>query len=55
MKAISENTFKNKMTEIFLELEASGEEVLVMEDGQMLLKLISYRKESVNSEEDNRQ
>lgn len=48
MKKISANTFKNKIFAIFSELESSGEEVLVMVDGQIALKLISYHKELVD-------
>lgn len=47
MKKISANTFKNKIFAIFSELESSGEEVLVMVDGQIALKLISYHRELV--------
>ncbi|MCX7113814.1 MAG: hypothetical protein NTX45_27810 [Proteobacteria bacterium] len=54
MKTISENTFKDKIFAIFSELESSGEEVLVMADGQMALKLISYHKELVNDDGEER-
>ena len=50
MKTISENMFKNRIFAIFSELESSGEEVLVMVDGQIALKLISYHKELVDDE-----
>ncbi|MFZ4699526.1 MAG: hypothetical protein ACOYMG_05710 [Candidatus Methylumidiphilus sp.] len=48
MKTISENMFKNRLFAIFSELESSGEEVLVMADGQLALKLISYHRELVD-------
>jgi len=45
MKVVSEMTFKNKMTEIFRDIEATGEEYLVIENGQMVFKIISYKRE----------
>jgi len=55
MKTISENTFKDKLLAIFYELETNGEEVRVMVDGQIALKLISYHRELVNDATNDRQ
>jgi len=49
MKVVSEMTFKNKMAEMFRELEATGEELLITENGQMVLKIISYHRELIET------
>jgi len=45
MKTVSESTLKNRMSELFREIETTGEELLVMNDGEIVLKIISYRRE----------
>lgn len=50
MKIVSENTLKNKMLEILREIETTGEEIWVMNDGQMVLKIISYKRDVIRSE-----
>jgi len=46
MKTVSENILKTRMAELFREVEATGEEVLVTDNGEMVLKIISYRRET---------
>ena len=38
------------MSEHFRELENTGEELLVTNNGELVLKIISYHRDSVNSE-----
>jgi len=45
MKTVSEKTLKSRMSELFHEIEATGEELLVAENGEMVLKIISYRRD----------
>jgi len=45
MKIVSESTLKNKMAELFREVEATGEELVVTNNGETVLKIISYRRE----------
>jgi hypothetical protein len=45
MKTMSESAFVNRLAEIFRELEKTGEEVVVTENGEMVLKLLSYHRE----------
>jgi len=44
MKIISENTLKDRMCDYFREVEATGEELQVTKDGQLVLKIISYHR-----------
>jgi len=46
MKIVSETMLKDSMSEYFREIEATGEEVLVTDHGEMVLKIISYRRET---------
>jgi prevent-host-death family protein len=50
MKTVSENTLKSRMTELFREVEATGEALLVTNNGEMVLKIISYRREPGKTE-----
>ena len=50
MKIVSESVLKEKMSEHFRELENTGEELLVTNNGELVLKIISYHRDSVNSE-----
>ncbi len=50
MKIVSESTLKNRMTELFREVETTGEELLVTDNGEIVLKIISYHREQVTSE-----
>ena len=45
MKIVSENVLKERMLDYFREVEATGEELLVTKDGEMVLKIISYQRE----------
>jgi len=44
MKVISEKALKDRMCDYFREVEATGEELLVTKDGQLVLKIISYHR-----------
>ena len=44
MKIISERALKDRMSDYFREVEATGEELLVTKDGQLVLKIISYHR-----------
>ncbi len=44
MKIISERAMKDRMSDYFREVEATGEELLVTKDGQLVLKIISYHR-----------
>ncbi len=44
MKVISERALKERMSDYFREVEATGEELLVTKDGQLVLKIISYHR-----------
>jgi antitoxin (DNA-binding transcriptional repressor) of toxin-antitoxin stability system len=44
MKVISETALKDRMSDYFREVEATGEELLVTKDGQLVLKIISYHR-----------
>ncbi len=44
MKVISERALKDQMCDYFREVEATGEELFVMKDGQLVLKIISYHR-----------
>jgi len=50
MKTVSENTLKTRMDEVFKEIEATGEEVLVTHQGEMVMKIISYHRESADKD-----
>ncbi len=52
MKTITEDTFKNKLFSIFSELEISGEDVSVMVDGQVAIRLVAYWKDVVSDGND---
>jgi antitoxin (DNA-binding transcriptional repressor) of toxin-antitoxin stability system len=45
MKTVSESTLKSCMAELFREVEATGEALLVTDNGEMALKIISYHRE----------
>lgn len=44
MKVISERALKDRMSDYFHEVEATGEELQVTQDGQLVLKIISYHR-----------
>jgi hypothetical protein len=44
MKIISESALKDRMSDYFRELEATGDELLVTKDGKLILKIISYHR-----------
>jgi antitoxin (DNA-binding transcriptional repressor) of toxin-antitoxin stability system len=50
MKVISETALKDRMSDYFREVEATGEELLVTKDGQLVLKIISYHRYSGEGE-----
>ncbi len=50
MKIISERALKDRISEYFREVEATGEELLVTKDGQLVLKIISYHRYSGETE-----
>ena len=50
MKVTSERALKNRMSDYFHEVEATGEELLVTKDGQLVLKIISYHRDSGEGE-----
>lgn len=51
MKVVSEHILKNRITELFREIEASGEELLVANNGEIVLRIISYRREYAECEQ----
>jgi antitoxin (DNA-binding transcriptional repressor) of toxin-antitoxin stability system len=50
MKVISPASLQSKAMDILRELEMTGEEVVVVENGQAVLKIISYRREWFDGE-----
>ncbi len=50
MKMISESALKARISECLREVEATGEELLVTNNGEMVLKIISYRRETRKNE-----
>ena len=46
MNTISKSKLRAKMLEIFRQLEASGEELIVTDNGKPVLKIIPYKKEA---------
>ena len=44
MKVVCESVLKDRMSDYFREVEATGEELLVTKDGQLVLKIISYHR-----------
>ncbi len=50
MKVITEAALKDKLSECLREVENTGEELLVTNNGEMVLKVISYRREDANDE-----
>lgn len=44
MKMVSETALKDRMSDYFREVEATGEELAVTKDGQLVLKIISYQR-----------
>jgi antitoxin (DNA-binding transcriptional repressor) of toxin-antitoxin stability system len=46
MNTISKSKLKAKMLEIFRQLEASGEELIVTDQGEPVLKIVPIRKEA---------
>jgi antitoxin (DNA-binding transcriptional repressor) of toxin-antitoxin stability system len=50
MKTVSDSTLKAKITEVFREIEATGEAVQVTHDGEAVLKIISYHRDSGGTE-----
>ena len=44
MKIISEHVLKDRMSDYFHEVEATGEELLVTKDGQIVLKILFYHR-----------
>jgi antitoxin (DNA-binding transcriptional repressor) of toxin-antitoxin stability system len=44
MKIISEHALKDRISDYFREVEATGEELLVTKDGQLILKILSYHR-----------
>jgi len=45
MKIVTANILKSRMAELFREIEATGEEVLVTHNGEIVMKIISYHRE----------
>jgi antitoxin (DNA-binding transcriptional repressor) of toxin-antitoxin stability system len=45
MKVISESALKDRTSYYFREVEATGEELTVTKDGQLVLKIISYHRD----------
>jgi antitoxin (DNA-binding transcriptional repressor) of toxin-antitoxin stability system len=45
MKVISESALKDRISYYFREVEATGEELMVTKDGQLVLKIISYHRD----------
>ena len=52
MKIVSPMSLTSKLSEILRELEATGEEVLVMDKGQLVLKIISYSRKRIEDDGD---
>ncbi len=50
MKVITETALKDKLSELLQEVEATGEELLVTNNGETVLKVISYRREHTDDE-----
>lgn len=50
MKIVSESVLKDKMSEHFREIENTGEELLVTNNGELVLRIISYHRDSENNE-----
>lgn len=50
MKTVSGSTLQNRMNELFREIESTGEEIAVMEDEELVMKIISYRREPLANE-----
>ncbi len=50
MKVITETALKDKLSELLQEVEATGEELLVTNNGETVLKVISYRREHMDDE-----
>jgi prevent-host-death family protein len=46
MKTVTENALKDRMSDYLREVEATGEELMVTKDGQLVLKIISYNRYS---------
>jgi antitoxin (DNA-binding transcriptional repressor) of toxin-antitoxin stability system len=46
MNTISKSKLKAKMLETFRQLEASGEELIVTDQGKPVLKIIPFKKEA---------
>jgi len=44
MKMVTESALKDRMCDYFREVEATGEELMVTKDGQLILKIISYNR-----------
>ncbi len=44
MKMVTESALKDRMSDYFREVEATGEELMVTNDGQLVLKIISYHR-----------
>lgn len=45
MKTVPDNILKEKIVDYFREVEATGEELIVTHEGEMVMKIISYRRE----------
>ncbi len=50
MKVITEAALKEKLSEFLREVETTGEELLVTNDGETVLKVISYCREQTDDE-----
>ncbi len=50
MKTVTENALKDRMSDYLREVEATGEELMVTKDGQLVLKIISYHRSSSEAE-----
>jgi len=50
VETISKNKLKAKMLEIFRQLEASGQELIVTDHGRPVLKIVPIRQKSTVSE-----
>ena len=49
-KSISKSKLKAKMLEVFRQLEASGEELIVTHDGKLVLKIVPIKQEATVAE-----
>jgi antitoxin (DNA-binding transcriptional repressor) of toxin-antitoxin stability system len=46
MKVISEKALRDRLADYLAEIEATGEELWVTENGQLVLKILSFQRHS---------